>query len=92
MSAENGKAQPAADPGHCLYSDKHKFNHSIKNVGRRDCGRREKHDMQASKKKSEQIEERIDKLAPKVVCIDDFATKSAIHMEQSWWMQRQGKS
>ena len=26
-------------------------------------------------KKSEQIEERIDKLAPKVVCIDDFATK-----------------
>ncbi len=74
VSAENGKAKPAANTGHCSYSDQYKLNHSIKNIGRRDCGRGEKHNMQASKK-NEQIEERIDKTAPQVVCIDDFATK-----------------
>ena len=52
MSAKDGKAKPAADTGHCSYGDKHKLDHSIKNVGRRDCGRREKHDMQAPKKRA----------------------------------------
>ena len=92
MPAKDGKAKPTADTGHCSYSDKYKFNHSIKNVGRRDCGRREKHDMQASKKRANKSRRESIKRFQKWSVLTILPRKSAIHMEQLWWMLRQGES